>query len=73
MIEAVIVAIIGACGSLAGVYFSNRKAQAVQEFRLQQLEKEVDLHNNAVERLYNLEQKVAVMNNEVENIERDIK
>ena len=33
---------------------------ALIEYKLDQLEKKVDLHNNAVERLYKVEQKVAV-------------
>lgn len=33
---------------------------ALIEYKLDQLEKKVDLHNNAVERLYAVEQKIAV-------------
>lgn len=33
---------------------------AIVEYKLDRLEKKVDLHNNAVERLYKVEEKVAV-------------
>lgn len=37
--------------SLFGVYLANRKSAALVEYRLHQLEKKVDLHNNVVERV----------------------
>ena len=47
--------------SFLGVYISNRKTAAVMEWRLKELEKKVDKHNQVVERTYKLEQKVADM------------
>lgn len=44
--------------SFLGVYISNRKTAAVMEWRLKELEKKVDKHNQVVERTYKLEQKV---------------
>lgn len=44
--------------SFLGVYISNRKSAAVMEWRIQQLEKKVDKHNNVIERTYKLEQEV---------------
>lgn len=43
------------------------------EYRLKQLEKKVDLHNNAVERLYNLEQKMAVVDEKIDVANHRIK
>jgi len=45
--------------SFLGVYLSNRKSAALMEYRLEQLEKKVDKHNQVVERTFKLEQKVA--------------
>lgn len=45
--------------SFLGVYFSNRKQTALMEYRLKELEKKVDKHNQVIERTYKLEQKVA--------------
>lgn len=39
---------------------ANNTTVALIEYKLDQLEKKVDLHNNAVERLYAVEQKIAV-------------
>ena len=44
--------------SFLGVYISNRKTAAVMEWRLKELEKKVDKHNQVVERTYKLEQRV---------------
>lgn len=57
----IIVGVLTLIGALAGTYFSNRKAQALVEYRLEQLEKKVDLHNQVVERTFRLEESVAVL------------
>ena len=44
--------------SLAGVIWSNRATRKVLVFRVEQLEKKVDKHNQVVERTFKLEQKV---------------
>ena len=44
--------------SFLGVYISNRKTAAVMDWRLKELEKKVDKHNQVVERTFKLEQKV---------------
>lgn len=44
--------------SFLGVYTSNRKSAAVMEWRLKELEKKVDKHNQVVERTFKLEQRV---------------
>lgn len=44
--------------SFLGVYISNRRTAAVMEWRMKELEKKVDKHNQVVERTYKLEQKV---------------
>ena len=44
--------------SFLGVYISNRKTAAVMEWRLKELEKKVDKHNQVVERTFKLEQKL---------------
>lgn len=42
-------------GTLAGAYFANRKSAALIAYRLEELEKRVQAHNNLVERMYRLE------------------
>lgn len=75
--EAVIVALIGlagsAVGSLCGVLVSSKLTQ----YRLEQLEKKVQAHNNLIERTYKLEErtelqeeKIKVANHRIEDLER---
>ena len=61
MAESIIVALITAAGALIGTYIANRKAAALMEYRLEQLEKKVDKHNNLVERMYAVEERVAIL------------
>ena len=55
--------------SLAGVYLANRKSAALWAYRMEQLEKKVDKHNQVVERTYRLEGRL----DEAEHDIRDIK
>lgn len=66
---AVIVALIGALGSFAGVYYSNKKSQDQIAFRIEELEKKVDKHNTLVERMYAMEGRM----NTAENLIDDLK
>lgn len=61
MTEAIIVAVLGLMGTLAGSYLANRKSTALIAYRLEQLEQKVSKHNNLVERTYALEESVALM------------
>lgn len=68
MTEAIIIAIITFIGSLIGNYISNNKNQALIAYRLEQLEKKVELHNSVIERTYQLEKDVKVIETELGNI-----
>ena len=65
MSEGVMIALIGLvgslCGSLIGVLASNR----LTLYRIEQLEKKVEKHNNLVERTYHLEEAEAVLEEKV--------
>lgn len=60
MSEAILVALITGGLSLLGVYLSNRKSAALIEYRLQELEKKQDKHNQVIERTYKLEEQMCV-------------
>lgn len=64
-----IAAIIVGLFSLLGNYLSNRKSQVLIAYRLQQLEKKQDAHNNLIERTYKLEGRMT----EAEHDIRDLK
>jgi hypothetical protein len=55
--------------SLLGVYLANRKSSALIAYKIGELEKKVDKHNQVVERTFILEGKVT----ELEHNVRDLK
>lgn len=69
VIGGVVGAIITGLFSYAAVAKTNNKNLALISYRLEQLEKKQDLHNNAIERLTRLEGRVT----EVEHDIRDLK
>lgn len=78
MSETIFVAILSLVGTLSGSYFAQKKTTALIAYRLEQLEKKVRLHNNAVERLYEVEktqevheEKIKVANHRIDDLERN--
>lgn len=69
MTEAIIVAILSLVGTLCGAYFANKKSSALIAYRLEELEKKVNKHNNLIERTYKLEQNEAVLAEKVATLE----
>lgn len=78
--ESIIVAVItgglALAGTLAGTYFANRKSSALIAYRLEELEKKVQAHNNLVERMYLVEErtelqeeKIKVANHRIDDLE----
>ena len=61
-------AFIPAIAAFLGVYIANRKAQAIMEYRLQELEKKVDKHNNVIERTYELEKQNAAQDERIKTL-----
>lgn len=79
MTEAIIVAVLGLMGTLAGSYLANRKSTALVIYRLEQLEQKVSKHNNLVERTYALEEAVElikerqkVANHRIDDLEQTV-
>ena len=72
MSETIIVAILSLVGTLVGSLFGILAANKLVQFRLEQLEKKVEKHNNLVERMYNLEEKVAVDEKELEHLKDEV-
>ncbi len=61
----IIIGVLALIGTLGGAYFANRKSSALIAYRLEQLEKKVDKHNNVVERTYALEEKTSLLEERV--------
>ena len=77
MIEAIITGIVAIVVCMINNVFQQKKADeqhnttiALIEYKLDQLTHKVDLHNNAVERLYEVEKKLGVDEEKIEHLEQ---
>lgn len=68
MSETIIVAILSFAGTIIGSILGILAANKLTTYRIEQLEKKVEKHNNLVERMYSLETKVAVDEEEIEHL-----
>lgn len=73
----IIVAGLSLVGTLIGSFLAQRKSTALIAYRLEQLEKKVQAHNNLVERTYHLEERmevheerIKVANHRIDDLER---
>lgn len=73
MTETIIVAIITFVGSLIGNFLSNNKNSALIAYRLEQLEKKVNLHNQVIERTYQLEKETSLLENDLNDLKKELK
>ena len=64
MSETIIVAILSLIGTLAGSLLGIVAANKLVIYRIEQLEKKVEKHNNVLERVYDLEKSEAVIKEE---------
>lgn len=65
MSETIIVAILSLIGTLAGSLLGIIAANKLVVYRIEQLEKKVEKHNNVLERVYTLEKNEAVIQEEI--------
>lgn len=65
MSDTIIVAVISLIGTLAGSLGGILVANKLTNYRIEQLEKKVEKHNNVIERVYKLEQQNAVQDEEI--------
>ena len=75
--EGIIVALIGLAGSAIGSIIGVIASARLTSYRLEQLEKKVQAHNNLIERTYKLEErtelqeeKIKVANHRIEDLEK---
>lgn len=72
MNDVVIVAIISLIGTLGGTFGGILTSSKLTNYRIEQLEKKVEKHNNVVERVYVLEKHEAVIEKEIEDAKNKI-
>ena len=68
MSSEVLIAILSLVGTLLGSLFGILAANKLVNYRLQQLERKVELHNNAVERLFIAEGNIKELQHEVKDL-----
>ncbi len=80
MPDNIIVALIAFVGTLAGTFGGIVTSSRLTNYRIQQLEKKVDKHNELVERTFRLEEKsvlldekIKVANHRIEDLEKGCK
>ena len=68
----VVVALIpllgSAIGTIGGIFATNK----MTAYRIEQLEKKVDKHNQVVERMYEAEKNISVISEEIKNVNHRI-
>ena len=68
MNDVVIVAILSLAGTLIGTFGGIITANKLVSYRLEQLEKKVNLHNQVIERTYKLEGQVTELMHDVRDL-----
>ena len=78
--EGIVVALIGLAGSAIGSLVGILTSSKLTSYRLEQLEKRVQAHNNLIERTYKLEdrtelqeEKIKVANHRIEDLENEVR
>ena len=69
--ESIISAIIAGAVTLIGVLIANGKSQAVTEYKIEELTREVRRHNNFAERVPVMEEQMKVVNHRLADLETD--
>lgn len=70
--EAILVALIGLAGSAIGSVLGVMASARLTQYRLEQLEKRVQAHNNLVERTYKLEERTEIQEEKIRTAGRRI-
>ena len=76
MSDTIIIALISLIGTLGGTFGGIIATSKLTNYRIEQLEKKVDKHNNLIERMYKaedsiniLDEKIKVVNRRIEDLE----
>lgn len=69
MTEAIIVAVLALIGTLGGTFGGIVTANKLTNYRIEQLEKKVEKHNNVIERVFKLETREDDLEERVEHLQ----
>ena len=68
--ELTIAIVSGLCVAIPSVIATitaNRKSSAITDFKIEELTKKVNMHNNLIDRMYHVETRVAVIEDELKD------
>lgn len=68
VVVALITLLGSAIGTIGGIFATNK----MTAYRIEQLEKKVDKHNQVVERMYEAEKNISVISEEIKNVSHRI-
>jgi len=71
MDSTIIVALIALAGTIVSGVISAIIAGRLTAYRLEQLEKKVDLHNNLIDRMYRAEEDISLLQKDIDMIKED--
>ena len=71
MTETMIVALIGFAGTVIGSFLGVVASAKLTNYRIEQLEKKVDMHNNFARRIPVSEEQIKEANHRIEDLERE--
>lgn len=71
MTDVVIVAVISGLFTLLGSFFGVVASAKLTSYRIEQLEKKVDRHNNFAQRIPVIEEQIKVANHRIGDLERE--
>ena len=69
--EAIIAAVISGAVTLLGVLIANGKNQAVMDAKLEELTREVRMHNNFAQKIPVMEEQIKVANHRITDLEKE--
>lgn len=72
MVTEIIVALISGGVTLLGVLIANSRSAAVTETKLEELTREVRIHNNFALRVPVIEEQIKVANHRIDDLERKV-
>lgn len=70
MSSEIIIGMLSLCGTLIGTMGGIMTSNKLTGYRLSELEKKVEKHNNLIDRMYNAENRISIIEDELKNEKR---
>ena len=67
IVEVLIGGLCGAVPNIIATITTNKKTSAIMDYKIEELTKKVNAHNNLIDRMYHVETRVAVIEDELKD------